>query len=70
MKERMRKLIAKEWCSQLTANSKKHYAGQTRLTRALQDTEYNIIDYTMQWSATPQGSGYWREINRIFGYNI
>lgn len=68
MKERMRKLIAKEWCSQLTANSKKRYVG--RLTMALQDTTYNIIDYTMQWSVTPQGASYWQEINRIFGYNI
>lgn len=70
MKERMRKLIAKEWCSQLTANSKKRYAGRARLTTALRDTTYNIIDYTMQWSATPQGGTYWCDINSTFGYNI
>lgn len=68
MKERMRKLIAKEWCSQLTANSKKRY--EMRLTWALQNTDYNIIDYTMQWATTPQGRTYWCDINRTFGYNI
>lgn len=68
MKERMRKLIAKEWCSQLTANSKKRYPG--RLTNALRHPEYNIIDYTMEWAVTPQGRSYWHNLNIIFGYNI
>lgn len=68
MKERMRRLIAKEWCSQLTANSKKHY--ESRLRWALQNTDYNIIDYTMRWATTPQGRTYWCDINRVFGYNI
>lgn len=68
MKERMRKLIAKEWCSQLTANSKKRY--RMRLTTALQNTTYNIIDYTMEWATTPQGRSYWQNLNRTFGYNI
>jgi hypothetical protein len=68
MKERMRKLIAKEWCSQLTANSKKRY--EMRLTRALQNTGYNIIDYTMEWAVTPQGRSYWQNLNSTFGYNI
>lgn len=58
MNIRMKRIFKKKWASQMVANAKH----QNRIIHVLDRGTASCMDNCQRWASTPQGHGYWSEI--------
>lgn len=67
LKERINILIEQKWCGQMVENNR-HQSGPRKIAQLLNHSyEIRIVDATMIWSETPQGTDYWSRIQARLG---